>query len=113
MALPEVLCLAAVLWAEARGEGYTGKLLVADVVFNRVYDPRWPDTICDVTRQQFVSQKGQGTDWWLTVALADDLYRRRVLLPETGAVYFNTKGITNDYGHYLFSYGGHAFYSAP
>jgi len=32
------------VWGEARGETYQGKLAVANVILNRVRDPRWPDT---------------------------------------------------------------------
>lgn len=44
----ELLCLAAAIFFEARGEPHTGQELVAEVVMNRVKHERFPDTVCDV-----------------------------------------------------------------
>lgn len=46
--------LACTVWAEAGNQDVHGKELVADVVLNRVDDPRFPDTIREV-----IFQKGQ------------------------------------------------------
>lgn len=43
-----LLCLATVVYFEARGEDHMGQMAVAQVVINRVEDPRYPNTICDV-----------------------------------------------------------------
>ena len=40
--------------AEARGETYEGQVAVANVVLNRVYSDKWPDSITDV-----ILEKGQ------------------------------------------------------
>lgn len=48
------LCLAIVIHLEARGEPWVGKMAVGEVVLNRVADPAFPDTVCEV-----VSQPGQ------------------------------------------------------
>lgn len=42
--LARTFILALAVWREARGEPMLGKLLVAQVIENRVADPRWPDT---------------------------------------------------------------------
>ncbi len=47
----QLTCLAVTLYHEARGEGNAGMLGVANVVINRLHDPRWPDTICEVVSQ--------------------------------------------------------------
>lgn len=47
----EVTCLAQNIYHEARGESVAGQRAVAHVTLNRVDDPRWPDTICDVVYQ--------------------------------------------------------------
>lgn len=47
----EKLWLARAIYFEARGEGVGGQLLVAHSILNRVADPRWPDTIEAVVRQ--------------------------------------------------------------
>lgn len=46
-----VLCLALNIYHEARGEPIDGQIAVAAVTLNRVQDPRWPDTVCDVVYQ--------------------------------------------------------------
>lgn len=40
--------LAALIWCEARGESYEGKLAVGSVVMNRVRSSAYPDTVYDV-----------------------------------------------------------------
>lgn len=48
-------CLATNIYFEARGESKLGQKAVAWVTLNRVDDPNYPDTICDVVwdRKQF------------------------------------------------------------
>lgn len=43
--------LALCVWREARGESPLGKLLVAQVIENRVTDARWPETYIGVITQ--------------------------------------------------------------
>ena len=47
----ELDCLALNIYWEARSEPAAGQMAVAAVVLNRVADPAFPDTICDVVRQ--------------------------------------------------------------
>lgn len=47
----EIECLALNIYFEARGETDLGKRAVGHVVLNRVSDPKFPDTICNVIRQ--------------------------------------------------------------
>lgn len=44
-------CLARAVYYEARSEDTVGQMAVAEVVMNRVRDPRFPKTICDVVFQ--------------------------------------------------------------
>ena len=53
------MCLFLTLWFEARGEPLDGLIAVAEVVANRVADPRWPDTTCEV-----VTQRHQFSYYW-------------------------------------------------
>lgn len=55
------LCLAVVIYTEARGEPIDGQLLVAEVVLNRVQSPRYPDDICPVAydKHQFSGVKNE------------------------------------------------------
>ena len=46
-----VECLALNMYHEARGQGTAGLLGVTAVVFNRVKDKRFPNTICEVIEQ--------------------------------------------------------------
>lgn len=48
-------CLALAIYFEARSEPVAGQIAVAEVVYNRVIDHRFPDTVCDVVwqRKQF------------------------------------------------------------
>ncbi len=44
-------CLSEALYFEARGERIKGIFGVAEVILNRVDDPRYPDTVCAVVNQ--------------------------------------------------------------
>lgn len=48
---PQEYCLALNIYHEARGSNLADQAAVADVVLNRVYDTRYPDTVCDVVYQ--------------------------------------------------------------
>lgn len=45
-------CLALALYFEARGEPLEGQVAVAEVIYNRVVDTRYPDDICSVVYQK-------------------------------------------------------------
>lgn len=47
----ELVCLALTVYFEARSEPLRAQAAVAQVVLNRVADPRYPDTICEVVEQ--------------------------------------------------------------
>ena len=47
----ETKCLAEAIYFEARGEPEKGRIAVAQVVLNRVKNPTYPKTICDVVYQ--------------------------------------------------------------
>lgn len=44
-------CLAEALYFEARGESVRGMFAVAEVILNRVDDPRYPGSVCEVVNQ--------------------------------------------------------------
>jgi spore germination cell wall hydrolase CwlJ-like protein len=44
----QIDCLAENIYFEARGESHLGQMAVAWVTLNRVQDPNFPDTICEV-----------------------------------------------------------------
>jgi spore germination cell wall hydrolase CwlJ-like protein len=45
---PQAYCLAENIYFEARSDSVAGQVAVADVVINRMFDSRYPDTICGV-----------------------------------------------------------------
>lgn len=47
----ETGCLAENVYHEARGQGAAGQIAVIFVTLNRVADPRYPNSICDVVKQ--------------------------------------------------------------
>jgi spore germination cell wall hydrolase CwlJ-like protein len=46
----EVNCMAEAIYYEARGQSQLGQLAVAIVIRNRMKDPRWPSTACEVVK---------------------------------------------------------------
>jgi len=44
-------CMALNIYHEARSDNLAGKFAVGDVVLNRVYDTRYPNSVCDVVYQ--------------------------------------------------------------
>lgn len=46
-----LVCLALNVYHEARDQPFIGQVAVAQVVMNRVRDPRYPDTPCEVVKQ--------------------------------------------------------------
>lgn len=48
---PEFLCLVENIYFESKGESMRGKIAVGIVTLNRLKDPRYPNTICEVVKQ--------------------------------------------------------------
>ena len=44
----EIMCIAVAIYFEARGEPLAGRFAVAEVVINRMRDPRYPGDACSV-----------------------------------------------------------------
>jgi hypothetical protein len=58
-------CLAMNIYHEARNEPAAGKLAVGHVVMNRVSDPRFPATVCEVVQQGGQTPRnGCQFSWW-------------------------------------------------
>lgn len=51
MSVDDYECMAMNVYHEARGESWEGQAAVVHVTLNRVADPRFPDSICDVVWQ--------------------------------------------------------------
>ena len=46
-----IVCLALNVYHEAKNQSLAGQIAVAEVVMNRVDDPRYPNNVCDVVKQ--------------------------------------------------------------
>jgi len=46
-----MICMAHAIYFEARSESTAAQLAVAHVIFNRVEDPRFPNTVCEVVTE--------------------------------------------------------------
>ena len=68
---PQEHCLALNIYYEARGSNFADKAAVADVVFNRVKDPRWPNTICEVVQDGYVKGRKDCQFSWYCDGKAD------------------------------------------
>jgi spore germination cell wall hydrolase CwlJ-like protein len=55
----ELLCLARNIFYESGGEPEAGKIAVGVVTLNRVEDPRFPKTVCEVVKQKTVVQRSR------------------------------------------------------
>jgi spore germination cell wall hydrolase CwlJ-like protein len=49
---PAALCLALIVYLEARSEPFIEQAAVAFTVLNRAADPQWPADVCEVTEQR-------------------------------------------------------------
>lgn len=113
--------------AEASGEDETGKLLVANVVLNRVESESFPDTVTEVVFQknkgvtQF-SPVSNGRFWKVEISEETIAAVDRALAGEDvsqGALYFAARKYANPENmrwfdeklDYLFTYGGHEFFA--
>jgi hypothetical protein len=125
----EVDCLALNIYFEARNEPYEGQIAVAHVVLNRVSDPRFPETACEVIRQggarerhrcQFswwcdgLSDRPKNNAKWATSkALAEAVYWGRSTDPTAGALWYHADYVSPYWGRVFRRYrqiGRHIFY---
>lgn len=107
--------LAIVVYAEAGNQDFKGKQLVADVVLNRMYDPRFPNTIQDVIYQkgQFYP-RGSKRLAWAGCNVTDECFeavKTEVEAKERldNKVLFYSAGFYQPYGTPAYQYGAHCF----
>lgn len=116
----DVLCLAANIYFEARGESLDGQLMVAETTVNRTLDDAFPDTICGVVFQphQFswtekeTYRVDDGKAFVVAVGIANEVIDNGCILCSGATYYHNlttkpswTKRLTR-----LGKYGNHIFY---
>lgn len=127
MKASEYFTLLRIVEAEATGEDLEGKMLIANVILNRVKDDRFPNTIEEVVWQRVgdVAQFQPTVDGRIdTVTVTDDTIEAvdRVLAGEDdsqGALYFMARSASDStsIGWFdsallpLFEHGGHEYYT--
>jgi len=108
--------LCKIVEAEAGGEDDIGKILVANVVLNRVYGPKFPDTVTDVVYSpgQFTptqysnfnsTQVSESTKAAVDRALTGEDYSQ-------GALYFCANSVSGAFSGYtlVLQHGGQTFF---
>ena len=95
----QVRCLARNLYHEARGDGFTGMLAVANVTVNRARDYRWPASICKVVFQenQFswtvnlaTAEETESSSWMQAQMIAKAVLRGELPDITKGSVFFHS-----------------------
>lgn len=128
----EVHCLALNIYFEARSEPDDGKRAVAHVVVNRVLDPVYPATVCDVVRQggeqvrhrcQFSwwcdgqsDRPRNRTVWQESIDLAKAVYWGNTADPTGGALWYHADYVQPTWSRALKrgpKIGRHIFYGKP
>ncbi len=122
-------CLSQALYFEARGENVEGQQAVAEVILNRVDDPRFPDSICGVVHQS--NSRGCQFSYYCDgraetiqdqAAFADVAKVARAMMDGAtrsltdGATYFHTRTTRPSWSRRFTrtaKFGHHIFYSDP
>jgi N-acetylmuramoyl-L-alanine amidase len=122
----EVKMLERIVEAEASGEDMVGKILIANVIFNRISDDAFPDTVKSVIFQQVdgdyqFSPIADERYWSVRISGETKKAVQRALKGEDyskGALYFVARRRTktssakwfDNHLDWLFKHGGHEFY---
>lgn len=126
ISIKEMQMLEHIVQAEAGGEDMVGKILIVNVIMNRVADKHFPDTIKEVIFQksdgdyQF-SPVGSGRYWSVKISDETEEAVKRAIEGEDyskGALYFVARDKTDSKKikwfdnrlDWLFVHGGHEFY---
>ena len=131
-----IMCLALNIYHEARDQPFIGQVAVAQVVMNRVYDDRYPDSVCDVVKQgptyswkpdfpvrhrcQFSWYCDGKSDkpyeelaWAKSLIVADNVLSGRILDITYGATHYHARYVRPYWSKKLLktvAYGSHKFY---
>lgn len=97
-----IRCLARNIYHEARGEVYEGQVGVAHVTLNRVYNSRWPNTVCGVVyqRKQFSwtleepLYETNKKSWMLALSIAEQVVYGIERDPTYGANHYHADWMT-------------------
>ncbi|MEM8768805.1 MAG: cell wall hydrolase [Pseudomonadota bacterium] len=118
-------CLALAMYWEARGEGTAGMQAVGAVVLNRVADPRFPSSACDVVKEggetppcQFSwwcdgksDRPTSAAAWSAALEAADGLLSRPYRDQTDGALFFHSTAMRSPWQRQQTAIiGNHVFY---
>lgn len=108
----EIKCVADMVFGEAGGEPFEGKVAVAAVALRRSLEAQWPDDLCDVVREpnQFYGYSKRGNEDYLHESIASVRYAIVHLGEIPRATFFHRKemGEKNEEQYVI---GNHLFYS--
>jgi len=127
--LYEVMCIATAIYFEARGEPLAGRFAVAEVVMNRMNDPRYPSDACSVvydggeTRHEcafsfYCDGKSDQPDtnsvaWYSAQLIAAAVYEGRSAPVVGDATHYHAKRVHPDWantGQQVATINDHVFY---
>lgn len=127
--MKQLRCLAKNIYFESRGEPFNGKVAVGQVTINRVANPRFPDSICDVVHQRWTNPKTNKVicqfSWTckpqarikldvyssIYVVAIDVLLNRRQLPALAQSTHFHSKAVTPNWNlPRVAVIGNHIFY---
>ena len=111
----DLRCLVQNGYFEARSDGYASVMGVTNVVLNRVQDPRYPATICEVVYQGEKDSKGNMIQnrcqfsWYCDgkpdrMTNKEFLSKVQIVVHETLALWYNNIDITEGATHYHANY---------
>jgi hypothetical protein len=131
----ELLCLALNDYWEARSEDIGGRIAVARVVINRVMDPRFPSSICEVVKQTkmqagtarcqftwYCDHKGEpvadSKEWRDSLKIAAAVLQKDCAIPDPtgGALWYHADTMRPNWALGFESttiIGSHVFYREP
>lgn len=126
----EVACLQKNIYFEARNQGVAGMKAVAAVTLNRVEDPRFPNTICEVVyqRRQFSWANRGDRNPILKNSIEQNAWKQAEKIAEQALIgnmmehgvesaqYFHTISISpswNRHFEHVATIGDHMFYYQP
>ena len=126
----EIMCIAVAIYFEARGEPLAGRFAVAEVVINRMRDPRYPDDACSVVYDggeakyecQFSffcdglsDQPEDNVSWRVAQVIAKAVYEGRAAPMVGEATHYHTVRVNPDWaqtGQEVVKISDHVFYEA-
>lgn len=117
---PQLICMAKVVRHEAANQSREGQLAVAQLIMNRLHNPRFPKTVCGVVNQtgQFFDTASYNPSredrlWRAAMDVAIDAYTDDSESVIGEAVFYNAAGSTSSFhsGRRLAAtIGAHRFY---